>query len=386
MFKKRCKGKHYFWTTCAFAYKIFKNVQLYAEKVLFKASKKPTLLYLCAVMAKKKLLFIANPISGTHDKQPIIDALPRYLDSERYDYTVSWTDHRGHAAELAQEASEASFDVCVAIGGDGTVNEVARSLRHSATALAIIPMGSGNGLARHLQIPMDPEKALRIVADCHIEDLDYGLINDRPFFCTCGMGFDAFISEKFAGSGKRGLMTYIENTLKGGLSYQPETYELVIDGQTEVHKAFLIACGNASQYGNNFYIAPQASMSDGLLDVTIIEPLGVLEAPQLVMQMLNKTLDTNSHVQTFRCQSLHVHRAQSGVIHYDGEPAEAGEDIDIRLIPKGLRVVINAETSSTTVPFVHAMQELYDQVTSDIKSQQRKLLAINKNLLDRIRR
>lgn len=335
-------------------------------------------------MSKTRLLFIANPISGTRDKSQIIQSLPSFLDADRFEWQVEWTDHRGHAADLAQQAALNEVDVCVAIGGDGTVNEVARSLRHTNTALAIIPMGSGNGLARHLGIPMDPDKAMRVLARCDIKPLDYGMINDIPFFCTCGMGFDAFISEKFAGSGKRGLRTYVENTLRGGLAYEPETYELNIDGQTETYKAFLIACGNASQYGNNFYIAPQASMSDGLLDVTIIEPLNVLGAPQLVMQMLNKTLDTNSHVRTIQCQSLHVHRSQPGVIHYDGEPAEAGEDIEIHLVPKGLRVVVNEEADKTQTPIVHAIQELYDQVTADIKSQQRKLLAINKNLLGRI--
>ncbi len=335
-------------------------------------------------MSKKRLLFLVNPISGTRDKGPVISSIPSFLDSDRFEWQIEWTDHRAHAAELAAQAARNEVDVCVAIGGDGTVNEVARSLCHTDTALAIIPMGSGNGLARHLGIPLDPDGALRVLARCDIKPLDYGLINDMPFFCTCGMGFDAFISEKFAGSGKRGLLTYVENTLKGSLAYVPETYELVADGQAIVHKAFLIACGNASQYGNNFYIAPQASMSDGLLDVTIIEPMNMIDAPQLVMQMLNKTLDTNSHVHTFQCKSLHVRRAQPGVIHYDGEPAEAGEDIDIRLVPKGLHVVVNEEADKSQRPFAHAIQELYDQVTSDIKSQQKKLLAINKNLLNRI--
>lgn len=336
-------------------------------------------------MDKIRILFIANPISGTHDKQPIIESLPRFLPEERFTWDVAWTDHRGHAAELAEEAAREGIDVCAAIGGDGTVNEVARSLCHTNTALAIIPMGSGNGLARHIQIPMNPDGALEVLARCEIKALDYGLINDKPFFCTCGMGFDAFISEKFAGSGKRGLLTYIENTLKGGLSYQPETYEIELDGQTEHHKAFLIACGNASQYGNNFYIAPQASMSDGLLDVTIMEPFNMLEAPQIVMQMLNKTLDSNPRIKSFQCRSLHVHRAQPGVIHYDGDPAEAGTDIDIRLVPKGLRVVVNEEAEKKPInPMLHIFQDLYDQITSDIKSQQRKLLSINKNLLDRI--
>lgn len=335
-------------------------------------------------MSKTKLLFIANPISGTRDKRPIIQSLPHFLDSDNFEWEVAWTDHRGHAAELAHGAIETGIDVCVAIGGDGTVNEVARSLRHSHTALAIIPMGSGNGLARHLQIPMDPDGALRVLARCDIKELDYGIINDIPFFCTCGMGFDAFISEKFAGSGKRGIQTYIENVFRGGLSYTPETYEIDIEGQKEHYCAFLIACGNASQYGNNFYIAPQASMSDGLLDVTIIEPLKAIDAPQLVMQAINKTLDTNSHVRTIQCTSLHIHREQPGVIHYDGEPAEAGTDIEVRLIPKGLRVVVNAEANKSTMPILKDIQDIYDQITGDIKAQQRKIFAINKNLLDRL--
>ncbi len=335
-------------------------------------------------MSKTKLLFIVNPISGTRDKKPIIDSLPQFLDKELFEWEVEWTNHRGHAAELAHAAIDEGFDVCVAVGGDGTVNEVARSLRHSPTALAIIPMGSGNGLARHLQVPMDPDGALRVLSRCQIKELDYGLINDIPFFCTCGVGFDAFISEKFANSGKRGLGTYIENTLRGGLSYQPETYELTIDGEKEHYKAFLIACGNASQYGNNFYIAPQASMSDGLLDVTIIEPVKVMDAPQLVMQMMNKTLDTNSHVRTLQCKSLHIHRDQPGVIHYDGEPAEAGTDIEVRLMPKGLRTVVNEEAKKDTAPVIHNIQDIFDQITGDIKAQQRKLMAINKNLLDKI--
>ncbi|MBR4533193.1 MAG: YegS/Rv2252/BmrU family lipid kinase [Bacteroidaceae bacterium] len=336
-------------------------------------------------MDKTRILFIANPIAGTHDKRSIIESLPHYLPRERFEWEVAWTEHRGHAAEIALQAAEDAFDVCAAIGGDGTVNEVARSLCHTQTALAIIPMGSGNGLARHIQIPMNPDKALEVLARCDIKALDYGIINDIPFFCTCGMGFDAFISEKFATSGKRGLITYIENTLKGGLSYEPETYELELDGQKEHYKAFLIACGNASQYGNNFYITPQASMSDGLLDVTIIEPFNVIKAPQIVMQMLNKTLDTNSHIRTFQCRSLHVHRSLPGVIHFDGEPAEAGTDIEIRLVPKGLQVVVNESAEKKPqAPMLHIFQDLYDQITSDIKSQQRKLLAINKDLLDRI--
>ena len=321
---------------------------------------------------KKRIRFVVNPISGTHDKKPIINTIPNYLDSELFEWEVVWTDHKGHAAELAEEAARLGFNVCVAIGGDGTVNEVARSLRHTDTALAIVPMGSGNGLARHLMIPMDPDGALRVLAECQVKALDYGLINDTPFFCTCGMGFDAFISEKFANSKKRGLMTYVDNTVKSTFAYQPETYEVEADGQaTQQYKAFLIACGNASQYGNNFYITPQASMSDGLMDVTILEPFNVLDAPKVVMQMFNKTI---AHTRSFQCQTLKVHREHPGVIHFDGDPAEAGTDIEVRLVPKGLKVVVNEHADKTASPIKHLFQDLSDQINARIKNQKRRLL------------
>ena len=209
---------------------------------------------------RKKIWFVVNPISGTSDKKDIVQMIPRYMDESVFECSVHYTERRGHAAEYARQAVEEGVDVCVAVGGDGTVNEVARSLVHTPTALGIIPCGSGNGLARHLYIPMSARGALRVLANCHIEALDYGCINGTPFFCTCGMGFDAFVSSKFAQSRKRGFVSYIENTLREGLKYNPDTYDIEIEGETQHYKAFLIACANASQYGNNVYIAPKASM------------------------------------------------------------------------------------------------------------------------------
>ena len=149
---------------------------------------------------------------------------------------------------------------------------------------------------------MNPEKALKVISEFDIRSLDYGLINGTPFFCTCGVGFDAFVSSKFATSGKRGLLSYIENTLREGLKYKPDTYEIEIEGEKQTHKAFLIACANASQYGNNVYIAPEASMSDGLMDVTIMEPFTMLEAPQIAIQLFNKNITQNSRIKTFKCR------------------------------------------------------------------------------------
>ena len=221
-------------------------------------------------MNKKKIVFIMNPISGTMNKAAIPSLIERYLNHDCFDYEIVQTAYAGHAVELATKAKDEGIDIVVAIGGDGTVNEVARAVVHSNTALGIIPCGSGNGLARHLMLPMNVAKAIQIINEGEIHLLDYGIINDHPFFCTCGMGFDAFISHKFAEAGKRGPITYVENVLKGGLQYKPETYEIRDEHGTTRLKAFLISCANASQYGNNAYIAPQASMSDGLMDIVVM--------------------------------------------------------------------------------------------------------------------
>ena len=167
--------------------------------------------------------FVVNPISGTTDKSKIVDLIPVYMEASRFDVKIWYTEFRGHAGQIARKAVEEGIKVVVAVGGDGTVNEVARCLIHTNTALGIIPCGSGNGLARHLFIPMNPEGALQVLSTCTIEVLDYGMINDTPFFCTCGLGFDAFVSSKFAKSERRGLLTYIDNTLREGLRYKPDT-------------------------------------------------------------------------------------------------------------------------------------------------------------------
>jgi diacylglycerol kinase family enzyme len=162
---------------------------------------------------KKKIVFIVNPISGTSGKKFVLRLIDEYLDRNLYDYEVVKTERMGHATELAREAVAQKADIVCSIGGDGTVNEVASGLIHTRTALAIIPSGSGNGLARHLRIPTDPLSAIKILNRGLVQEMDYGTVNGKPFFCTCGVGFDAFISQKFAESGKRGPVSYLENVL-----------------------------------------------------------------------------------------------------------------------------------------------------------------------------
>ncbi len=290
--------------------------------------------------SKKRIVFIVNPISGTSGKQKILDLIEQQLNRDMFEWEIKKTQRAGHAAQIAKAASNKAIDIVCAIGGDGTVNETARAIVHTETALSIIPSGSGNGLARHLHIPMDPKGAIQILNECNIHPMDYGLINDHPFFCTCGMGFDAFISMKFAEAGRRGPLTYIENVLANGLSYNPDTYDIYVDDkEVSEYSAFCIACANASQYGNNAYIAPEASVRDGLMDVTIIQPFTIIDAPQIAIQLFNGKLPSNSRIKTFQCKKLHVHRSRPAAIHYDGDPVETGTDIDIQIVHEGLKCI-----------------------------------------------
>ena len=345
--------------------------------------------------AKKNITFIVNPISGTHSKDDIPALVDELLDKSRFEYTLCYTEYRGHAAKIAQQCASEHTDIVAAVGGDGTVNEVARSLVHTDTALAVIPCGSGNGLARHLRIPLDTKKAISIINHCQIEPFDYGIINGLPFFCTCGMGFDAFISLKFAEAGKRGPITYVENVLNEGLKYRPETYEIVDEESSAHYKAFLIACANASQYGNNAYIAPGATMKDGKMDVIIMEPFDAIEAPQIAADLFMKTLGNNSKIKTFRAEHIHIRRSQPGAIHFDGDPIMTGNDIDVSIEHLGIRIVTNPDAHEDTEgpnqllnafsDFFNNVNNVREDIRDDIERSGRKIQAINKVLLRKLR-
>ncbi len=305
------------------------------------------------------------------------------------------TEYAGHAAKIARQRAADKTDIVVAVGGDGTVNEVARSLVHTETALGIIPCGSGNGLARHLCLPIDTRKDLQLINECHIEAFDYGVINGLPFFCTCGMGFDAFISLKFAEAGKRGPITYIENVLKEGLKYKPEQYEIIDENGSARYKAFLIACANASQYGNNAYIAPGATMKDGLMDVIIMEPFDALEAPQIAADLFMKTLGNNSKIKTFRTKSIHIKRQQPGAIHYDGDPIMTGMDIDVSIEHLGIRIITNPNIQEDMAQpnqvlnafsdFFNNINNVREDIQDNLEKGGRHIQAINKVLLRKLR-
>lgn len=289
---------------------------------------------------KRKILAVINPISGTSNKEFMPETIARCIDPDKFDVVVRFTQHASHATLLTEEAIKEGFYGVIAVGGDGTINEVAAALRDSSTALGIIPCGSGNGLARHLGIPMNVEKALEIINLDNIESLDYCTANDRPFFCTCGVGFDAHVSQKFAEAKKRGPLSYIQKTLVEYLKYRCKTYSIEMNDRVVTEKAFVIACGNASQYGNNAFITPRASMHDGLIDVTVIHPFTPLDTAVLGVLLFTRHIDQDTNINTFRTSELTIHRPKPDVMHIDGEPIMMNADIHIKCHKAGIKIFL----------------------------------------------
>lgn len=289
---------------------------------------------------KRKVVFVFNPISGSHRLIPILPVIKNHINRDLYDFEIVSTQYKGHAKELARSYADKGYDAVFAVGGDGTVNEVGCGLIGTDTSLGIIPCGSGNGLARHLGISTDPFLAVKWLNKSKFTRMDYGLINEHPFFCTCGVGFDAQISMRFANSSRRGIVTYMENILKEILSYRHESYQLSIDRSGYKAEAFIVTAANAAQWGNNAFIAPLASLQDGKLDIAVVPPFAPIDVPLLAMQLFTKQLDKNNHIQSYRCSELTISRKQEGVAHFDGDPMMTSPDVHISIVPQGLGILI----------------------------------------------
>ena len=292
----------------------------------------------------KNIAFIINPISGAKEAQNAKKKLPKLimqtLDMEQWLPNIVYTEYAGHATEMAYQYARMCFDAVIAVGGDGTVNEVARGLKDTRTALGIIPMGSGNGFARHLNIPMRPQKALEMINHSEPISVDYGLANGKVFVCTCGTGFDAVIADQFAASNKRGFMTYIRNTIAKAFTYKPQTYHIVGDGLDVTQEAFLITFANANQWGNDAKIAPKASMQDGKMDIMLMSSHAILGSASLALRLFAGSIDNSYFMDTIRAKEVTVIREEKAPFHIDGDPVEMEKDIQIRIVPDGLRVLV----------------------------------------------
>lgn len=276
------------------------------------------------------MLFIVNPISGKGRKKRIISRL------KESGYDVVCTEYSGHAEKLARDSSA---KVVVAVGGDGTVNEVARGLVGTDKTLGIIPCGSGDGLARHLGISHNFKSALKTIVSGITHPLDAATINGRLFFSVCGVGFDAVVSERFAKCGKRGLKSYISESFKTWRVYVPEKYSIIIDGQEMEHEAMFVTVGNSNQWGNGAKITPLADSSDGILDITVVDGFRTIEIPWLAGRLMTGSAHKSRRAHMYRGQNITIHRSNSGPAHADGDWFEAGKTIEIHVIPHALKVL-----------------------------------------------
>ena len=285
-----------------------------------------------------KAVCIINPISGTAAKNNIAKQLSD-LHGKEFDMTICWTDYPKHGAKIAKEAAQAGVDYIIAVGGDGTVNEIGGAIAGSESALGIVPMGSGNGLARHLHVPMNDIGAIDIIRKKNCQYIDYGTANGHPFFCTCGVGFDAAVSEEVRKQRKRGKLMYGRSMFKIFQNYVCENYKLTTTNEIFNGPAFTITCANASQYGNNALIAPGADIQDGQMNVIILRPLSPWEVPQTTLQLFTGLLNLNPRYEQIIANRILIEREKSNVMHVDGDAIKTDKNVEIKVIPQGLKVI-----------------------------------------------
>lgn len=284
----------------------------------------------------KKILFVVNPISGVKGKKTAIELLKAAL-SPQIEYKIVETQRANHATELSKTAITEGYDAVIAVGGDGTVNEVGKALVGSNVALGILPFGSGNGFARHRKIPMAIKDAIQLINRFTTKLVDTATLNDEAFLTTAGLGFDAHVGWKFAENGNRGFLTYSQIAINEFIGYKEEEYHLEIDGKVLTTKAFVVSIANGGQYGNNAWISPDASMEDGKLNVCIIRPFPAHFTPEIVLRLFSKTLSASKYYESFEAEEIKINNP--GKYHMDGEPRTSETDLIIRIVPKSLKVI-----------------------------------------------
>lgn len=284
-----------------------------------------------------KALFIVNRRSGTRRRRDIADVIRQ---SCVWEYSIAESARKEDLDPIIADATAKGVDVVYAVGGDGTVHEVAKRLIGKQLALGILPTGSGNGFARHLGIPMDARRSLESCSQQRVVEIDTAMVNGTPFVGTMGVGFDAWIAEQFATSETRGFRSYALITLRGLFGYQSVDFDVTIDGEQTKRSALIIAIANASQYGNNARIAPLASLQDGMLDIVIIDRMSLFAVPAAAARLFAGSLDRARGVTMLRGKRIDIRRAHAGAAHVDGEPVSLPEQLTIEVVPRSLRVLI----------------------------------------------
>lgn len=314
-----------------------------------------------------RALMIVNPISGTRSKRGLDSDARAALKSAGISLDSHSTAHPGHARELALMAIDEGYDIVISAGGDGTVNEISTAIAHSDVTLGILPLGSGNGLARSLGIPQDTDEALKIITAGNSVRCDRGIVNGQPFYCTFGVGFDAAVTGKFAAMKRRGRITYVQSVILEFLKYQPEPYIISTGGEVITERAFLITVCNAPQYGNNAYIAPGAKLDDGLLDLIVIHDGNPLSTMKVGVDLLTGFIDRNTRIDSFKVKEATIARLSEGPVQADGEPLQLGNPLRISC-DAGALSVFCAPDFRDFKPLVSPLKSLWDDLRYDVKA------------------
>ncbi|NOZ45941.1 MAG: YegS/Rv2252/BmrU family lipid kinase [Chlorobi bacterium] len=287
---------------------------------------------------KKRILFIINPKAGTKKKSFIEQIIKQTIDSEKFKPYFTYSEYPGHATEIVLNSID-NYDIITAVGGDGTVNEIAKAIKETNKTLAIIPIGSGNGLARYLKIPQNIKKATNTINKAKTRNIDTITINDK--FCAniSGIGFDAHIGNKFQNIKKRGFINYIKLVIKEFLGYKTQTYKLKIDGKEIEKDAFLISFANSTQFGNNAYIAPKAQIDDGKIDITIINKFPKYHSLNLAIRLFAKSLLDSKYIDSYKARKIELLNTKNMLAHIDGEPIQFNGDISFQINDKSLNII-----------------------------------------------
>jgi diacylglycerol kinase (ATP) len=300
-----------------------------------------------------KTRFIFNPHSGRNRRRGwLAGAIRDFAAQHGLEADVVVTEGPGHATELAREAVTKDCGVVVAVGGDGTMNEVAQALVGTPTALALVPCGSGNGLALHLGLPLGTKAALQLAAGGagRVATIDTGTANGRPFFNAMGLGLDAEVSHRFNQLTRRGLPAYVRVAFGALRSLRGDTCTIACEATRETFDVLLIAVANSDQYGNNARIAPHARVDDGMLDLIAVRPVGLAGACGLALRLFLGGFDRSAHVRRLRGSRFQISRRQSGLIHTDGETHSTGAVVVVEVRPRSLRLVVPAVCPALAAP------------------------------------
>ncbi len=292
------------------------------------------------MVENKRVFFIINKFSGGGYSPLVEGKIITQCSKQNIECTIEFTQGRGHASELAKEASEKGFDMVFAVGGDGTVNEVAKGLVHTNTPMGIIPNGSGNGLARHLGIPMNFTKSLSLLYSTKVILMDTFLVNNKLSVNVSGIGFDGHVASMFGKDGKRGFLSYSKLVLKEYKNFKEFDSSIVINGEELDRKAFIISMANSSQFGNNAKVAPHASVCDNLIDVSIIKKVSVLSSLGFGYQMFTGQLERSPFVEIKQVKNLILNLKHPISYHIDGEGMPPTNEFQIKILPSSLHMVI----------------------------------------------